>query len=146
MFFFIQTPFARRGPNVRNVPEAKGQYPPFFWELISLRFFGRNFVRMQATPPAKAKPIVDNPSIRQQKLANAANNSDWLPPSTRPEAEQVKQNIQELQDLLAKNGKWSPEQKEAVDSHIQSARAYLDACKAAAIQEIPRLKEIRANG
>ena len=100
---------------------------------------------MKATPPAKAKPIVDNPSIRQQKLANAANNSEWLPPSTRPEAEQVKQNIQELQDLLAKNGKWSPEQKEAVDSHIQSARAYLDACKAAAVQEIPRLKEIRTN-
>ena len=101
---------------------------------------------MKASPPPHKKSAVSstNPSIRQQKLANANNSSAWLPPSTRPEAEAVKKNIQELQDLLATEKTWSQEQKDEVEMHIRTAREYLDTCKAAAVHEIPLLKDIRA--
>ena len=101
---------------------------------------------MKASPPPNKKSAVSstNPSIRQKKIANANNSRTWLPPSTRPQAEAVKKNIQELQDLLATEKTWSQEQKDEVEMHIQTAREYLDTCKAAAVHEIPLLKDIRA--
>ena len=113
-------------------------------ENDALRRVGETTMKASPLPNKKSAVSSTDPPIRQQKLANANNNSAWLPPSTRPQAEALKKNIQELQDLLVTEGSWSQEQKEAVEIHIQAARAYLDACKAAAVQEIPLLKEIRA--
>jgi hypothetical protein len=60
----------------------------------------------------------------------------------RKEAELLKINLQELQDILIDSTSWNPEQKIKAKESIKAAKKYLDTCKEKTVNDIDTLKEL----
>jgi serine/threonine protein kinase len=84
-----------------------------------------------------------NSTITKKKHKHVVKGIDWLPPSERDEAIPLKENIQQLQDLLVRTSKWTDDQRNSVEQHIKYAKTFLDECKRKTVNDLDTLKHVR---
>ena len=65
---------------------------------------------------------------------------DWTPPSTTNEAVKLQNNLKQHLDQLLEKKRWS---ENAVQEHIDQARAYLNICKIDSLQDLEMLKQVQ---
>ena len=67
----------------------------------------------------------------------------WKPPSKREKALVLRHGLQQLQNQLTSNGKWTSEERTTInEQHLAAAKSFLDLCKAEAAKDLGQLKDV----
>jgi hypothetical protein len=67
----------------------------------------------------------------------------WKPPSQRKKALTLRSKLQQLQDQLVANGKWTSKERATItEKHLPAAKSFLDQCKAEAAKDLAPLKYV----
>ena len=75
----------------------------------------------------------------ETRRASSLDGLDWIPPSMTDEAVELRNNLQQHQDQLLEKKIWS---QNAVQEHIDQARAYLKICKIDCLKDLDMLKQV----
>ena len=108
------------------------------------------------TPDGSSQQVPPTPEIKEKKSISAAAATPvvatnfsipgitWKPPSKREKALALRHGLQQLQDQLTSNGRWTSEERTAInEQHLKLSKSFLNQCKAEAAKDLGQLKDVR---